>query len=454
MTRWLRAPFGRPAGEAGEHPAVRPPDPHGGPPRAPGRVRVRTLVLTRWFAVAGQLTTLMVISEGLHLRLPMLPAMAAVACSAALNLWLSLQRGLNGWHSDREAAAFLGYDILQLAVLLYLTGGMANPFALLFLVPVTISATILSLGSTIGLGLAAFVCISVLSLVHLPLPWPEPGLILPPLYLLASWTSVALGMLFLMLYAWRVAEESRRMSDALTATQLALSREQELSALGGLAAAAAHELGTPLGTIALVAKELAREVGSDGVLADDIALLNSQADRCREILARLARNPRAAGADQGLAFLPFDALAEEIAEVHRREDIDIQVLRQPLGAAATSVPVVRRSPEMVQGLGNLIENAAEFARAEVRIEVAWSDGSVSLTITDDGPGFAPEVLGVIGEPYISSRPGRGRMGLGVFISKTLLERTGATLRFSNRPRGRGAEVVIVWPRAVIEIGSS
>ena len=414
-----------------------------------GRVRVRTLVVTRWLAVFGQLATLLIVSEAMHVKMPMLPAMLAVGCSGALNLYVGLRRGLGGWHSDREAAAFLAYDILQLAALLYLTGGLTNPFALLMLVPVTISATILSLGSTVGLGLLAFGCISLLSATHLPLPWPTPDFSLPPIYNLAMWISLVLGMTFLMFYAWRVAEEARRMSAALAATQLALGNEQELSALGALAAATAHELGTPLGTIALIGKELSREVADNPSLSEDIELLNNQAARCRDILAQLSRNPRA-GADRSIVLMRIDALAAELAEVHQRSGVDIEVTATPLNNSEAPPPVLRRSPELVQGLGNLIENAVEFARHQVRIETAWNDVAVRIDISDDGRGFTSQVLTAIGEPYISTRPGDGRMGLGVFISKTLLERTGATLRFANSSRSGGARIIISWPRELIE----
>lgn len=410
---------------------------------------MRTLVFTRWLAVAGQVIALLTVSEGLRVELPMLAAMAAVGCSAALNIHLTLRRGLSGWHSERAAAAYLAYDILQLAALLYLTGGLENPFALLFLVPVTISATILSLISTVMLGLLASICVSLLFDQHFPLPWPEPGLFLPQVYKLAIWAALSLGTGFLMFYAWRVAEEARRMSDALAALQAALARERELAAVGGLAAAAAHELGTPLGTIALVSKELTRDVPKDSGFRADIELLNDQAERCRQILTRLAANP-SEGADRSLDQQPLDALVVAVADAYRRDSVRIEFSVRAPDGDDHAAPQVRRSPELVQGLGNLIENAVDFARSEVRIVLFWSAHDVGIEIADDGPGFAADILRLIGEPYVSSRPNRGRMGLGVFISKTLLERSGATLRFSNRRRGRGAEVVIVWQRGVIE----
>lgn len=411
------------------------------------RVRVRTLVLTRWIAVAGQTITLLTVSELFHVALPMTWAMAAVASSALLNIVVSLRHRLNAWHSDRTAMVYLAYDILQLAALLYLTGGLQNPFALLILVPVTISATVLSLTSTVFLGLLAFACISLLARLHLPLPWPGGSLTLPAIYIAGAWVSLSLGMTFLMLYAWRVAEESRRMSDALGETQLALAREQQLSSLGGLAAAAAHELGTPLGTIALVAKELARELPPDSPHADDVRLLNIEAERCRSILARLARDPYG-GHDDAFARMPVLALVEAVAAPHRSGPV--QVLVEAIDSNTRDQPVVRRSAELLQGLGNLIENAADFARQQVRVDVGWDAQRVRIVIADDGPGFAPTIVDLLGEPYVSTRRDRGGMGLGVFISKTLLERTGASLSFANRRRGRGAVVAISWPRAMLE----
>jgi len=424
-----------------------PATPPAAPAMQPGRVRARTLVLTRWIAAGGQFATLLVVTEGLHVSLPMVLAMAAVGCSVALNLALTLRGRLGAWHTDREAALYLAYDLLQLTALLYLTGGLKNPFAVLFLVPVTVSATILSLGSTVGLALLAFCCVSLLAQFHMPLPWPDGSLAMPPVYLMGTWVALTLGMSFIIFFAWRVAEEARHMSEALAATQLALAREQALSSLGGLAAAAAHELGTPLGTIALVAKEMSREVPPGSDLAEDVALLQSQAERCRTILARLARNPRDTR-DSAFDRMSFPALVAATAEPYRRDGIALEVRTN--AEHGVPAPEVSRSPELQQGLGNLIENAVDFARGRVDLQIAWTRSEVRLELTDDGPGFSPEVVGLLGEPYVTTRRQQGGMGLGVFISKTLLERTGATVRFANRRRGRGAMVVVIWARSSIE----
>lgn len=443
----------------------------------PGRVRLRTLVLLRWLAVGGQTAAVLTVHFGFGFPLPILGCLVAIAASAWLNVVLTLRFPSSKRLSDRVASLYLGYDLLQLAILLFLTGGLENPFAILFLVPVTISATILSLGSTIRLGLVTFICVSVLAVWHFPLPWSDPsGLALPKIYVAGTWLAIILGIAFLSGYAWRVAAESRRMSDALAETQMALARQQQLAALGGLAAAAAHELGTPLSTIALVARELEQEVAADDPLAEDVALLKSQAERCREILDRLSRRPGEEQAARFLSEVPVTAVIEEATEPHRRESIKVRTIVVPAVAAeddsdGARVLQIRRSAEIVHALGNLIENAIDFARHEVTIVVDWDDAELRVEVHDDGPGFPTQVMGRVGEPYITTRDrravvrdaaggqpasdvrGRGGLGLGIFIAKTLLERTGAEVTFANGPKG-GAVVAIRWPRTIIEVVSS
>src|SRR5215470_9045824 len=255
----------------------------GQPSQRRGRVRLRTLILIRWIAVAGQAAALLIVRAGLGYELPMGWAMAAVAASCIVNIAASLPRG-STWLDDTRAALFLGYDLLQLAVLLYLTGGLHNPFAILILAPVTVSATVLSRRSTTGLALAA---VAVLALMHLPLPWADRAFRLQPLFIAGLGLALGLSVLFIAVYVFSVAEEARRMSHALSASQMALDRERQLSALGALAAAAAHELGSPLGTIAVVAREIARDLPGDSPLRADVDLLLSQSQRCRDILAGL-----------------------------------------------------------------------------------------------------------------------------------------------------------------------
>ena len=421
------------------------------PPREvpSGPVRFRTLMLIRWIGVAGQAVTLLILHLGFGLELPMVLALAIVAVSALLNLVLHLSPPTGGRIDHHQATLFLTYDLLQLAVLLFLTGGLYNPFSLLILAPVTISATVLSRHTTIALSVLAVFLVSVLAYWHLPLPstlvWAgRPSVAV----VLGLWVALVSAILFMATYTFMVAEESRRMSDALSATQMALAREQRISSLGGLAAAAAHELGSPLSTIAVAAKELAREVPPDSPYADDVRLLVSQSQRCSDILAQIAHLPEEVGPATPLERLPLSALVELAALPYEKEDVEVDLKQKPENGSPE--PVVPRTPEFLHGLGTLIQNALQFARSRVVVETGWNQEEARIAILDDGPGFSPVILAELGEPYVSSRAGRGgHMGLGVFIALTLLDRGGASVAFDNRPEG-GARVVVRWERAILE----
>ena len=272
---------------------------------------------------------------------------------------------------------------------------------------------------------------------------------MPLLYRLGLWVAMVLSIGLLATYNWSIAEEGRRMSDALAATQSALAREQRVSALGMLAASTAHQLGSPLGTIAVVAKEIARDLPQDSPLAEDVALLLSESRRCREILAGLDDHRDEAGASP-FARLPITALIEAAAKPCRREGVWIRYESGPApGFRQSPEPVLAHSAEILHGLGSIIENAVQFARVEVTISTSWTESEIEVTIADDGPGFPAHILPIIGEPYISSRKGTGvHMGLGLFIAQTLLERTGGAVSFGNGVRG--AVVTVRWPRPALE----
>ena len=417
-----------------------------------GAVSARTLITIRWVALIGQAVAILVVAYGLQFPLPLSLCIGIVAASAVLNLVMQTRARSSQRLSDRSAALSLGFDIVQSAALLYVTGGLENPFALLLLAPVTVSATILSLRSTIWLCLLASLAATLLTLWHLPLPWLDAELHLPTLYIYGTWTALVIGTVFIAAYTWRVADEARRMSDALAATQMALAREQQLSALGGLAAAAAHELGSPLSTIAVIAADLSRDVPADNEFAEDIELLRSESARCSAILAGLANEPEIGGGDP-YAQLPMSTLIDLAAAPHQRDGIEVIVERHGPDEddlEATSDPTVMRSPEILHGLGTLIQNAVQFANTTVEVTVAWDHRDLLVIIEDDGPGFPHAMLDRLGEPYLSSRGGTsGHMGLGIFIANTLLERTGGRLVFSNRPEG-GARAEARWRRTAIE----
>jgi two-component system, sensor histidine kinase RegB len=423
------------------------------PRRMVGRVRLRTILIIRWIAVAGQALTLLVVHYILGFPMQIGWAGTTVAALAAVTLAAQVRRPQSERLTDRESALYFAFDILQLAVLLYLTGGLNNPFSVLILAPVTVSAAALSYRSTLGLAGLAIACVVLLGIRHEPLPWPESGFDVPDIFVAGYAIALILAVMFLTFYVYRVAQESRRLSDALSAAQAALDREQRVSSLGALAAAAAHELGSPLGTISLVAKELARDLPKESEHRADAELLVSQSDRCREILAELSRKPEQD--KDHFNVLPAGLLVELAAAPHARPHVALRIEFAP-DPAEPRDPVLPRRPEIMHGLGNLLQNAIEFAREEVKVLIAWTRGEIVITITDDGPGFLPDVLRRLGDPYLSSG-GEGldqgqrqgdHMGLGIFIAQNLIERTGGTVGFSNNDYG-GAEVRVSWPRSVL-----
>jgi two-component system sensor histidine kinase RegB len=427
-------------------------------PRQRGRIRLRTIIFIRWIAVTGQLLTLLFVHFGMGYALPLPWALATVAALAAVTAGAQVRRSASARLTDRESALYFAFDMVQLSVLLFLTGGLDNPFAILILAPVTVSATTLSYRSTLGLAALAITCINLLAVFHLPLPWSEGGYELAPNFVMGFTISLGLAVIFITSYVYRVAQESRRLSDALAAAQAALDREQSLSSLGALAAAAAHELGSPLGTISLVSRELQRELEPDDPIRADIDLLVSQSARCREILAELSRRPEEQQADHFKA-MPAPLLIELAAEPHRRPEVVLRIEEQ--AGPADPVPELPRRPELIHGLGNLLQNAIEFAREEVKVLIAWNAAEISITISDDGVGFPKDLLDRLGDPYLShaadlkKTPVRKRhhMGLGIFIAQQLIERSGGSVSFHNNAYG-GAEVIATWPRSAFEGASN
>jgi two-component system sensor histidine kinase RegB len=421
-------------------------------PSAPYTVRLKTLAALRWFAVIGQTVSVLIVQYVLEYELPLAACLSVIALSAWLNVAMRMHFGNAQRIPARMTAWLLAYDIAQLTVLMVLTGGLENPFAFFVLAPVSVAAISLPLRHTLPLALFAVATSTLIAFLHWPLPWiSDQAMVFPPLYIFATWIANLVAIVFISAYAWQVAEEGRLMADALTATELVLAREQHLSQLDGLAAAAAHELGTPLSTISVVAKELERALGPDSPHIDDVRLLREQAERCRDIMSKLSALPA-----DGAPFLraKFSVLIEEVAAPHRNFGIAIDVL---LPQERNDEPIVERSPAILYGLGNLVENAVDFAAARAEIAVRWSEQDVAVTISDDGPGFSPEILRRIGEPYVTSRRRTGSegeesgLGLGFFIAKTLLERSGATVAFLNRQGPeQGAVVRVRWARPDIE----
>ena len=464
-------------------------------PRRSRGLSLRTLVILRWMAIVGQTATIAIATLYFHFDLRLWPCVLVIACSVAMNLHATgrLKRSDGAQPDGGQTAAHLGFDILQLSLLLGLTGGLQNPFCLLLVAPVTIAAASLPGRQALLMGLMVLAATTALFFVSLPLPWQAGSHIeLPVLYRFGTALALITGVVFTSGYAWRVAADAEKLELALATTQDVLQREQRLAALGGLAAAAAHELGTPLATIQVVAKELLRESAKDGPAAEDAALILSQAERCREILKRLSQQPEEG--DLAFAEVGLKALLEEVVEPHRGFDLEFEVAVRT--ASGERPPRVRRLPEVIHGLSTIVENAADFAASKVRVQALVDAGFIEIEVVDDGPGFPADILPRLGEPYVTSRPqgkarralaaqiaaaaqaatpgrkgrkappqpepeaiapSQGGMGLGFFIARTLLERTGGRVSAGPAETGRnartGARVSVRWARPALEVAA-
>jgi two-component system sensor histidine kinase RegB len=426
-----------------------------------GRLRVRTLVTLRWLVVVGE-AVLLLTAAGMGFSLPYLLCFAVVGAGVWVNLLTGVASPGQRVFGDREAAAQLGVDILQISTLIFLTGGSSNPFVLLLIAPVTLAAATLPLRPVLTLAAMASVISAVLALVSLPLP-QAPGMevVIPMSFRVAAALANIAGIALTAGYVRQAAVESARMALALDVTQAVLAREQRLSALGALAAAAAHELGTPLATISIVAKELGREAPTQAV-KEDAELLISQAERCRDILRRLTETPDAA-ADEIHERLSLRQLVQEVIEPHANLERGgvrgVRVEAIVTGAKGMKTPDIRRMPEITHAFTSFVENAVDFAESEILVSARFDAETISIEVRDDGKGFSADVLAKLGEPYVTTRPGAEGsrtghigMGLGFFIAKTLLERTGALVTFQNG-KPHGAVVSARWPRSKIEAGA-
>ncbi len=404
-------------------------------------VRVWTLVNLRWIAIGGQLATLVFV--GLYLRFPLhWPSLiAAVAAAAVLNIGLATLYSRQARLQGNAVLLHLAFDLVQAGVLLYLTGGIDNPFAILLVVPVTISATLLPARAMAALVVLAGAILFLLWHWALPLPWLGTPPRLPTMYTFGATIAVIIAMTFLGGYVWLVSAESRGRARALVASAAALDRETRMAALGALAAAAAHELGGPLGTITLIARDLCEALKDDPVHGKDVRLLDAEATRSRGILVGIARR---AEAEEPMPWLALDALLHEVVAAQGPVRVPITV------SAAPGLPVVRRTPELLHGLANLVDNAVRHAGSAVELSAMSQGSHIVVAVGDDGPGFPESLLPRLGEPDLGpSRSSSGGTGLGIFIATTLIERTGGSLRFANSPGG-GARVDARWSRAHIE----
>jgi two-component system sensor histidine kinase RegB len=435
-------------------------------------IRLRTFIVLRWIAIFGQIAAITVAVRYYNLQLNLGLCFVVIGASTVANLVAMAVYPENKHLTENQLLLMFLFDISQLSLLLFLTGGLHNPFSLLVLVPVAISASILQARPTIILGLVTITFTTLIGFYYIPLRTGDGTvLIMPDVFIFGFWVAIIIGTVFLGLYERRVTTEIDSMSDALLATQMALSREQKLTDLGGVVAAAAHELGTPLATIKLVSTELIDDLADMPQQKEDVELIRDQTDRCRDILRSMGQIGKD---DLHLRYAPLSAVVEEAAAPHmnRGKPVTITVLPDE-GTAPGGQPEVRRQPEIIHGLRNLIQNAVDFAGTHVWVDIKWSDSRIAVKIIDDGSGFPPHLIRRIGDPFVHNRrptgnqhkrPGYEGMGLGLFIAKTLLERSGADLSFANgcdpflskseRPERCGAIVQVVWPRTVISRSKS
>ncbi len=403
----------------------------------------KTLVFLRWIAIFGQLFSVNLVYFFLDLNFPVLLCHIVILIGFLTNIYL--QFGLKATLlKDLYSSSFLMYDIIQLSILLFLTGGIFNPFAILLIVPTIVSSTFLSMGSTIILGSATIFLLFVLTFFNLPLPGMEEYILsFPNYYVTGILISLIIGLIFLSYFGIRFAGETKKRSDALSKLQQILAKEYELESLGGQAAAAAHSLGTPLATISVVSKELRKEVGDNSKITKDLDLLISQTKRCSDILKKISQKKIIS--DEFLSSMSFEDLLEEIIKSFKESSE--KNIRLNIDKDINKIEI-KRNPELVYGLRNFIGNAVKFANQNILISIISDNINLYILIEDDGPGFPEDIIAALGEPYIKSKSKLSKnnsgLGLGTFLGKTLLERQSAVIFFENGSSLNGAKVKIKW----------
>jgi len=402
-----------------------------------------TLTILRYIAIFGQFIAVNLVFFYYDLQFPLKESYIIILVGLITNLFLQLRVKVNQL-KDSYASLFLLYDLFQLSSLLYLTGGIFNPFSILIIIPTIVSSTFLSMGTTIILGVITSFLLFILSFIYLPLPGLEKNFFeVPTYYKHGILIAILIGLIFLSYFGIRFAGETKKRSEALRKLQEVISKEYELESLGGQAAAAAHSLGTPLATISVVAKELKKELGDDKEVSKDIDLLISQTKRCSEILKQISK--KQIKDDIFLSSIKFEDLLEEIISSFKEtssKDIDLLIENDNNKIA------IQRTPEIIYGLRNFIGNAVKFSKSRVKINLSSNKKNIEIRINDDGPGIPEDVIQKMGEPYIKSKSkelsSNSGLGLGTFLGKTLLERQGAKLIFRRNSELGGALVILSW----------
>jgi two-component system, sensor histidine kinase RegB len=403
----------------------------------------KTLVILRWIANIGQFISIIFVYLVLNLELPFFYCSLIILFGGLTNIYLQLVVKENQLN-NKNSLLFLLYDLVQLALLLFLTGGVTNPFIILLIIPAVVSSTFLTLKSTINLSIITIIILGILTIYFLPLPYiKDSHFHVPSYYLYAIPIAIIIGLIFLTYFGTRFGAESRKRSEALNRLELILAKEHELESIGLQAAAAAHSLGTPLSTITLVAKELDKEIGDNPKYSKDISLLLSQSKRCSDILKNLSQDQLKE--DNFLSNIKIEDLLIEIV----RSFSEITEKKISLIKNENELnPQIERTLEITYGLRNFIGNAVKYSHSFVEINLKSNETITEVIVSDDGPGFSEDIISVLGEPYIRSKNkiinSKSGLGLGTFIGKTLLERMKANVEFKNSDKLSGAMVTIKW----------
>ena len=400
-----------------------------------------TLTALRYIAIFGQFIAINIVYYYLKLEFPINESYVVIFFGLLTNLFLQFRIKVNQL-KDTYASFFLLYDLIQLSILLYLTGGIFNPFSFLLIIPAIVSSTFLSMGTTITLSIITSFFLFLLSHFYLPLPGVDANIFnVPNFYKFGILASILIGLVFLSYFGIRFSGETKKRSEALNKLQEVIAKEYELESLGGQAAAAAHSLGTPLATISVVAKELKKEIGSNKEISKDIDLLISQTKRCSEILKKISK--KQIEEDSFLSFIKIENLLDEI--INSFQETSTKEIRLLCKNDKNKINI-QRTPEIIYGLRNFIENAVKFSKSKVDIYLNSDEKIIEIKIYDDGPGIPEDVINKIGEPYIKSKSkelsSNSGLGLGTFLGKTLLEKQGASLLFKKNGTLGGALVII------------
>ncbi len=397
-------------------------------------LRLRTLTLIRWIAVFGQLGAIVVSFYYLDFIFNIYQAFFLILCSAALNIIIMIRYPLTKILNFTETFYFLFYDLIQLVLLLSLTGGLTNPFCVLILAPIVIAATYLDLKRTILIVSISAISLTILTFFYFPLESDQLGINkndFTRFGIFSIWAALLIALVFISAYCFKVADESRKNTRALRETQFALSNEEKVSAIMSITAAAVHELGTPLSTISVIAKELMNNTNKEDLNHDDLVLINSQIKRCSNILERLRTDSFSEKSNEFINKLDFKRMINEIIDSYQNEKIEFIVQTEEY--FDTNNITILRSPEIIHSISNIVDNAIKHAKKRVIVNLKDSVNDILIEIIDDGEGFSQDIYPLLGEPYIrkSTKNKHKGLGLGLFISKNLLGKNFGDIKFLN-----------------------